>query len=583
MATHTPLRHAVERQKKPAASKARHGPCHMKPKEKCLEPAAYMPTSAGHVVTTTPSSCMSRASLVREITVGGFPVLQRNVVRSASKLASLDGLGDIAEDLDQHSSAGRSSVGQQGRRVSFPSVASSPLPGEVGDSTEVVGSRKVVRMSQNTAEPDEAESSRSTARLSGKRRRRPSQEGGDSTALNRMSAFEREVSDETVFTTFAYTMTEGPMSRQCSPDAEASNDGAAPVRRHSDVSDVDLPAVEERAVVSLSDQSSQEYDLPLLEPLEPADHDGSSTPPYPQDYLEVGDGPLAPVSKTCLFSLDEQTRLLELREQLGRCTKALGALAEWVEVDDGRNCGLPRIRERQRSRLRGCTYALEDARHELCNQQRIERMKQYMSFVDAALAGKLDGAPPPAGAEEAGEDHATADISESLKPEETPSNLLVPAGAVQSGDGDVLEEMDDIGDLPLSKEESAIAAAAAVAAAMTNTRRPPLPPSSRASTPSQSTASFVFPSPSPEFWAGRMMSPDVMSVPGSGLRASPSPELTAQYLRVASPDAASFRRADSAGQRSSNSSNSALEPLGTLRPMQMAPSRTPRFRPLGAL
>eukprot|EP00747_Dinoflagellata_sp_TGD_P179200 gnl/TRDRNA2_/TRDRNA2_29617_c0_seq1.p1 gnl/TRDRNA2_/TRDRNA2_29617_c0~~gnl/TRDRNA2_/TRDRNA2_29617_c0_seq1.p1 ORF type:complete len:302 (+),score=53.65 gnl/TRDRNA2_/TRDRNA2_29617_c0_seq1:41-907(+) len=96
------------------------------------------------------------------------------------------------------------------------------------------------------------------------------------------------------------------------------------------------------------------------------------------------------ISESCKFSIEERERLLQLRSRLVSCSAAMRDLCQLVSKDEGSNTGLPFLREVQRVRLRGCTYSVEDARRELGNEWFVDTMKQYIAFVDNALADKLD-------------------------------------------------------------------------------------------------------------------------------------------------------------------------------------------------
>jgi len=105
----------------------------------------------------------------------------------------------------------------------------------------------------------------------------------------------------------------------------------------------------------------------------------------------TGDGKLTRVSEWCKFTPSEQEGLLELRRRLLSCESELASLTAFLA--DGNAAGLPHMRERHRSRLRGESYTIEEAQKEFCNERLLGRMQGYVSFIDSALAGTLDGLP----------------------------------------------------------------------------------------------------------------------------------------------------------------------------------------------
>lgn len=113
-----------------------------------------------------------------------------------------------------------------------------------------------------------------------------------------------------------------------------------------------------------------------------------------------GDGKVVAVAETCKFSPVEVERLLKLRRRFVSCSAELEALCEAIAADGGTESGLPRLKETYRSHFGGDTFSVEDAQRELCNTWLVGKLKQYASFVDAALADELD--PPRGGHREVG-------------------------------------------------------------------------------------------------------------------------------------------------------------------------------------
>lgn len=96
------------------------------------------------------------------------------------------------------------------------------------------------------------------------------------------------------------------------------------------------------------------------------------------------------VSESSKFSKDEQSRLLELRCRLSSCSTHLTGLIAMVNGDNCTASGLPRLRETDRACIGGCSYSVEDAQKDICPDFYVQKMRQYVSYIDHALADDLE-------------------------------------------------------------------------------------------------------------------------------------------------------------------------------------------------
>mmetsp|Transcript_58911 Transcript_58911/g.164593 ORF Transcript_58911/g.164593 Transcript_58911/m.164593 type:complete len:311 (-) Transcript_58911:120-1052(-) len=99
------------------------------------------------------------------------------------------------------------------------------------------------------------------------------------------------------------------------------------------------------------------------------------------------------VSETCKFTPAEQERLIRFRSRLVDCEEELATLCALLTDNNSTTSGLPWLRETHRNRLKSHVFSAEDATRDLCNARLLGRLRDYVAFVDHALADRLDSAP----------------------------------------------------------------------------------------------------------------------------------------------------------------------------------------------
>eukprot|EP00929_Paragymnodinium_shiwhaense_P040259 TRINITY_DN21034_c0_g1_i1.p1 TRINITY_DN21034_c0_g1~~TRINITY_DN21034_c0_g1_i1.p1 ORF type:complete len:325 (+),score=71.78 TRINITY_DN21034_c0_g1_i1:40-975(+) len=112
---------------------------------------------------------------------------------------------------------------------------------------------------------------------------------------------------------------------------------------------------------------------------------GSAVAAYP---LPDGSN-TAKTRETCKFTADKQQQLLELRRRMSSFQTVYKDLCDMISGGP-LECGLPRLQDSSRCRLRGNTFSLEDAKKELCNEWYLKRLGSFVDFIDHALADDLD-------------------------------------------------------------------------------------------------------------------------------------------------------------------------------------------------
>jgi len=103
-----------------------------------------------------------------------------------------------------------------------------------------------------------------------------------------------------------------------------------------------------------------------------------------------GSGSMLQVSEGCLFNAREQEQLLTLRRRTSSCLAAFEGLKD-VLAEDGpaalaEGTAAPAAAER-------APPAVQEVQQQLCNERFFQRMRDYIVFIDAALAGQLEPAP----------------------------------------------------------------------------------------------------------------------------------------------------------------------------------------------
>lgn len=103
-----------------------------------------------------------------------------------------------------------------------------------------------------------------------------------------------------------------------------------------------------------------------------------------------GSGSMLQVSEGCLFNAREQEQLLTLRRRTSSCLAAFEGLKD-VLAEDGpaalaEAAAAPAAAER-------APPAVQEVQQQLCNERFLQRMRDYIVFIDAALAGQLEPAP----------------------------------------------------------------------------------------------------------------------------------------------------------------------------------------------
>eukprot|EP00927_Polykrikos_kofoidii_P036698 TRINITY_DN30983_c0_g1_i1.p1 TRINITY_DN30983_c0_g1~~TRINITY_DN30983_c0_g1_i1.p1 ORF type:complete len:434 (-),score=54.26 TRINITY_DN30983_c0_g1_i1:157-1458(-) len=139
-------------------------------------------------------------------------------------------------------------------------------------------------------------------------------------------------------------------------------------------------------------------DVTRLPPERPVGTDNplaSGRPPIdPRFPVSAWAGHMGPgqLSETSKFTSTEQQHLIEMKSKLVSLEREFGALCSLLLQDGGANCGLPGILEVNRTRHKGQTFSLEDAKRELANPWFLRRVGSYVSFIDHALSDRLDPA-----------------------------------------------------------------------------------------------------------------------------------------------------------------------------------------------
>lgn len=102
-------------------------------------------------------------------------------------------------------------------------------------------------------------------------------------------------------------------------------------------------------------------------------------------YNARGDGRVLRISERCKFLPDEQQRLICFRQKLAQCVEELQALHQLLGPKGSPVAGLPELHDVQRCRFRGRFFDATSAQKDLCNTQLLEKLKQYIAFVDYSL------------------------------------------------------------------------------------------------------------------------------------------------------------------------------------------------------